>query len=132
MIIPLQATCRSKEYLYLCVPIIGRVAEWLGRGLQNLVQRFESARDLSKSTYESEYFFFALCAPGPTLSCLPITPPIPELLAKKAPADCWRFYLVGWSSVIRGLLLSFHFLFQLSKCVDVTKGRLLSLRRDFC
>ena len=24
----------------------GRVAEWLGRGLQNLVQRFESARDL--------------------------------------------------------------------------------------
>ncbi len=25
----------------------GRVAEWLGRGLQNLVQRFESARDLN-------------------------------------------------------------------------------------
>ena len=25
----------------------GRVAEWLGRGLQNLVQRFESARNLS-------------------------------------------------------------------------------------
>src|SRR5204863_7407140 len=24
----------------------GRVAEWLGRGLQNLVQRFKSARDL--------------------------------------------------------------------------------------
>ena len=24
----------------------GLVAEWLGRGLQNLVQRFESARDL--------------------------------------------------------------------------------------
>jgi hypothetical protein len=24
----------------------GRVAEWLGRGLQNLVQRFESASDL--------------------------------------------------------------------------------------
>ena len=24
----------------------GRVAEWLGRGLQNLVRRFESARDL--------------------------------------------------------------------------------------
>jgi hypothetical protein len=24
----------------------GRVAEWLGRGLQNLVQQFESARDL--------------------------------------------------------------------------------------
>ncbi len=26
----------------------GLVAEWLGRGLQNLVQRFESARDLQK------------------------------------------------------------------------------------
>ena len=25
----------------------GLVAEWLGRGLQNLVQRFESARDLN-------------------------------------------------------------------------------------
>jgi hypothetical protein len=25
---------------------IGRVAEWLGRGLQNLLQRFESAPDL--------------------------------------------------------------------------------------
>ena len=24
----------------------GRVAEWLGRGLQNLVLRFKSARDL--------------------------------------------------------------------------------------
>lgn len=24
----------------------GRVAEWLGRGLQNLVQQFKSARDL--------------------------------------------------------------------------------------
>jgi hypothetical protein len=24
----------------------GRVAEWLGRGLQNLLQRFESAPDL--------------------------------------------------------------------------------------
>ena len=27
---------------------IGRVAEWLGRGLQNLLQRFESAPDLKK------------------------------------------------------------------------------------
>jgi hypothetical protein len=26
----------------------GSVAEWLGRGLQNLVQRFESARNLQK------------------------------------------------------------------------------------
>ncbi len=29
--------------------IIGRVAEWLGRGLQNLVRRFESAPDLKPS-----------------------------------------------------------------------------------
>ncbi len=28
----------------------GRVAERLGRGLQNLVQRFKSARDLKQST----------------------------------------------------------------------------------
>ena len=27
---------------------IGRVAEWLGRGLQNLVQQFKSARDLER------------------------------------------------------------------------------------
>jgi hypothetical protein len=27
----------------------GSVAEWLGSGLQNLVQRFESARNLSES-----------------------------------------------------------------------------------
>ena len=29
----------------------GPVAEWLGRGLQNLVQRFKSARDLNKIDY---------------------------------------------------------------------------------
>ena len=28
----------------------GLVAEWLGSGLQNRVQRFESARDLQKSS----------------------------------------------------------------------------------
>lgn len=35
----------------------GRVAEWLGRGLQNLVQRFKSARDL-----KSFYFRLLSCA----------------------------------------------------------------------
>jgi hypothetical protein len=35
----------------------GRVAEWLGRGLQNLVQRFESARDLNKSISKGDTFF---------------------------------------------------------------------------
>lgn len=33
------------------VPAIGRVAERLGRGLQNLVQQFESARDLNESPF---------------------------------------------------------------------------------
>ena len=32
-------------------PAIGRVAERLGRGLQNLVQQFESARDLNESPF---------------------------------------------------------------------------------
>jgi len=32
--------------LIMFAPAIGRVAERLGRGLQNLVQQFESARDL--------------------------------------------------------------------------------------
>ncbi|MEY3565074.1 MAG: hypothetical protein RJA23_1244, partial [Bacteroidota bacterium] len=37
--------------------LIGRVAEWLGRGLQNLVQRFESARDLYKKHLLTEVLF---------------------------------------------------------------------------
>ncbi len=37
---------------------IGRVAEWLGRGLQNLVQRFESARDLKKHPVGCFFFVF--------------------------------------------------------------------------
>ena len=31
---------------------IGLMAEWLGRGLQNLVQRFESASDLQKDALQ--------------------------------------------------------------------------------
>ena len=43
----------------------GRVAEWLGRGLQNLVQRFESARDLQylinpDSNRTGVYFFILI------------------------------------------------------------------------
>lgn len=34
----------------LWVEIIGPVAEWLGKGLQNLVQRFNSAPDLINSS----------------------------------------------------------------------------------
>ena len=36
----------------------GRVAEWLGRGLQNLLQRFKSARDLKKSLAKVRLFSF--------------------------------------------------------------------------
>jgi hypothetical protein len=40
-------------------PINGRVAEWLGRGLQNLARRFESARDLkTKKPFSNEKGFF--------------------------------------------------------------------------
>ncbi len=37
-----------KNPLYLPSEINGRLAERLGRGLQNLVQRFKSATDLQK------------------------------------------------------------------------------------
>ena len=46
----LSASLANKiEVLNLCINDTGRVAEWLGRGLQNLVQQFKSARDLTKS-----------------------------------------------------------------------------------
>jgi hypothetical protein len=45
---------------YICLPLYqGRVAEWLGRGLQNLVQRFESALDLFKSILKKDAFFMS-------------------------------------------------------------------------
>ena len=36
--------------------LIGFVAEWLGRGLQNLLQRFESARNLQKPSNLEGFF----------------------------------------------------------------------------
>ncbi len=36
-------------YYKFTSPRYGSVAEWLGRGLQNLLQRFESARNLKKA-----------------------------------------------------------------------------------
>ena len=38
----------------------GLMAEWLGKGLQNLVQRFESASDLLKMGYIIIYPIFCL------------------------------------------------------------------------
>ena len=40
-----------------CFKIKGVLAEWLGNGLQNHVQRFESARHL-KTLQEIEAFFY--------------------------------------------------------------------------
>ena len=37
----------GSEFAFKKASLIGRVAEWLGRGLQNLVRRFESVPDLS-------------------------------------------------------------------------------------
>ena len=53
-----------EKSLYFCRPNNGNglMAEWLGRGLQNLVQRFESASDLEKNaeqtTFLSRLFVF--------------------------------------------------------------------------
>gem|GEM_PF-4409610 len=55
----------------------GRVAEWLGRGLQNLVRRFESALDLKKKgrsrtvngLFLFEGFIFWACPPAPFTCC---------------------------------------------------------------
>ena len=35
------------QFIFMFAVEIGQVAEWLGRGLQNLLQRFESALDLN-------------------------------------------------------------------------------------
>ena len=48
----------------------GDVTEWLGRGLQNLLRRFESARHLSSNaskspiSYPADGAFFVLVRPG--------------------------------------------------------------------
>ncbi len=42
----------------------GPVAERLGRGLQNLVQRFESARDLNEKPRNSGVFLCPLLEPS--------------------------------------------------------------------
>ena len=47
----------------------GLMAEWLGRGLQNLVQRFESASDLS-ATRNGSIFFAELTTSNGALSTL--------------------------------------------------------------
>ena len=53
----------------------GLMAEWLGRGLQNLVQRFESASDLS-ATRNGSIFFAELTISNGALSTFhsPLSP----------------------------------------------------------
>lgn len=52
--------CRKENFRYLCATLKGRLAEWLGSGLQNRVRRFESAIDLNKSRRARSLGFFAL------------------------------------------------------------------------
>ena len=37
------------------------MAEWLGKGLQNLIQRFESASDLTKTALQASATRFSFC-----------------------------------------------------------------------
>lgn len=46
-----------KYIIYLCTQN-GLLAEWLGIGLQNRLQRFESARDLNKNILSKRRMFF--------------------------------------------------------------------------
>ena len=41
-----KSFCFYLEYFCIFVALNGLLAEWLGAGLQNRLQRFESARDL--------------------------------------------------------------------------------------
>ena len=40
---------------------VGLMAEWLGKGLQNLVQRFESASDLTETALQMSATRFSFC-----------------------------------------------------------------------
>src|SRR5690625_20566 len=44
-------------FLAFLLSLKGPMAEWLGRGLQNLLQRFESAWDLNKKTSQKRLRF---------------------------------------------------------------------------
>ncbi len=48
----------NPKIIFIFAPSLGRVAERLGRGLQNLVQRFKSASDLFKTTFQRSVVFF--------------------------------------------------------------------------
>jgi hypothetical protein len=64
---------------------VGLVAEWLGRALQKLVQRFESARDLKKPAKRSACGFF--CYPHLLLNNLVIPIFAPEFYDSELPKE---------------------------------------------
>lgn len=51
--------CKSKKYPYICLSKTanGTLAEWLGNGLQNRVQQFDSARYLQQKSLLFGDFF---------------------------------------------------------------------------
>ncbi len=57
--------CKSVKKLYICSPD-GALAEWLGAGLQNLSQWFDSATHLSKmpQTYVRGIFIYSPGTPS--------------------------------------------------------------------
>lgn len=50
----------SKKTVIFALRKDGSMAEWLGRGLQNLVQRFESASNLKSTLYKNKVLFYFL------------------------------------------------------------------------
>ena len=56
----IEAICILKKKNYLCNPFNGALAERLGTGLQNLIERFDSARHLARASMETsvEALFF--------------------------------------------------------------------------
>ena len=59
----MQRYCIYKNNAYLCTRNqnglhLGRLAEWLGTGLQNRLRRFESATDLKEISFETYLFCF--------------------------------------------------------------------------
>ena len=49
---------------------VGLMAEWLGKGLQNLVQRFESASDLTETALQMPATRFSFCLMASFLMCI--------------------------------------------------------------
>jgi hypothetical protein len=74
------------------------VAEWLGKGLQNLVQRFESARDLrEEAVRKNGLFFFYTYSVADEFVLLPQK--LPPVAIKNQPYTLFRIQSLGISSL---------------------------------